>query len=85
MLRKILEVFSTKKFTHCATSCALKIDVFETPDTKNIENLFSKYVLLFLDQANSSSDLSQILILQFPTPKAFLPPSPFLYDFTLAN
>ena len=67
MLQKILEkVFITKKFTQCKTSCSLKIDVFEIPDNKNIEKLFSKYELLPLDQAHSSYDASQILILQFP-------------------
>ena len=74
VLRKILEVFITKKFTQCKTSCTLKIDVFEILDNKNVEKLFSKYDLLFLDQLNSSSDLSQILILQFPIPRAFQPP-----------
>ena len=63
MLQKILEkVFITKKFTQCKTSCSLKIDVFEIPDNKNIEKLFSKYELLPLDQAHSSYDASQILI-----------------------
>ena len=39
------------------------MDVFEILDNKNIEKLFSKYELLSLDQANSGSDPSQILIL----------------------
>ena len=39
---------------------------FRIPDNKNIGKLFSKHELLFLDQANSSSDPSQILIIQFP-------------------
>ena len=39
------------------------MDVFEIQDNKNIEKPFSKYKLLPLDQANSSSDPSQILIL----------------------
>ena len=75
MLRKILEkVFITKKFTHCKTLRTLKIDGFEIPDNKNIGKLFLKYELLFLDQANSSSNPSQILILQIPIPRASLPP-----------
>ena len=75
VLRKILEkVFVNKKFTQCKTSCTLQMDVFEIPDNINIGKLFSKYKLLFLDQANSSSDLSQIFILQFPTLRASLPP-----------
>ena len=41
--------------------------------------------MLSLVQANSSSDLSQILILQFLLPRAFLPPSPSLLNFTLAK
>ena len=52
---------------------------------KNIEKLFSKHQLLFLDQANSSYDLSQMLILQYPIPRAFLRPLPFLSNFALAN
>ena len=61
--RKILEkVFITKKCTQC-TSHVLKIDVLELTDNKNIGKLFSKYKLLFPNQANSSSDPSQILIL----------------------
>ena len=58
--------------------CTWKIDVFEIPDNKNIQKLFSKYELLFLDKANSSSDLSHILILRFTIPRASLPPSPSL-------
>ena len=86
MLQKILEkLYITKKFTQCKTSYTLKIDVFEIPDNKNIEKIFSKHKLLFLDRANSSSDLSQILILRFPIPRASLPPSTFLSDFYLAN
>ena len=34
--------------------------------------MFSKYELLFLDKANSSSDAFKILILQFPLPRTFL-------------
>ena len=47
------------------------------------KKLSSKWKLL--DQANSSSDLSQILILQFPVPRASLPPSSSLSNFGLAN
>ena len=49
-------VFITEKSTHYKTSRTLKHDVFKIPDTKNIEKLFPKYELLFLDQANSSSN-----------------------------
>ena len=38
-----------------------------------------------MDQANSSSDPSQILIQQLPIPRASLTPSPSLSNFTLAN
>ena len=44
------------------------IDICELPDDKNLKKIFSKYELPFLDQANSSSDLSQILTLQHSTP-----------------
>ena len=64
---------------------AAKIDVFEIPDNKDIGKLFPKYELPFLDQANSSSDPSQTLTQQFPIPRASLPPSPSLSNFTLAN
>ena len=77
--------FINNKFTQCNTPRTLKIDVFELPNNKNIGKLFSKDELLFLDQANSKSDPSQILILQFPIPRASLPPSPSLSNFTLAN
>ena len=39
----------------------------------------------FSDQANSSSDPSQILILRFPIPRASLPSSPSLSSFTIAT
>ena len=53
VLRKILEkVFVNKKFTQHKTSRSLQINGFEMPYNKNIGEL------LFLDQANSSSDLS---------------------------
>ena len=43
----------------------LKIDAIEIQDNKNIGKLFSKYELLFLDQADSSSDASQMLIFPY--------------------
>ena len=57
------------------------------PYDKNIGKLFSKHELLFLDQANSSSDPSQVLIQKFPITRAPLPPSSSLSNFTncLAN
>ena len=74
MLRKILEnACITKKCTQCKTSHTLKTDVFELPDNENIGKLFSKYELFSLDQANLISDPSQILILQYPFPTAYLP------------
>ena len=86
VLQKILEnVFITKKFSQCKTSCTLKIDVLEIPDNKNIGKLCSKYELLFLDQANFSSNSSQILILRFAIPRASLPPSASLSNFILVN
>ena len=63
------------------TSRILQINVFEMPDNKNIGKLFPKYELLFLDQANSSSDPSQIFILRFLIPRA---PLPLCKNFTLA-
>ena len=63
----------------------VKFNVFKIPDNKNIGKLFSKYEMLYLDQANSSSDPSQILILQFPTPRASLSPSSSLSNFTLVS
>ena len=86
VLRKILEkVFITKKLTQCKASRTLKIDVFEIPCNKNIGTLFSKCELLFLDQDSSSSDPSQIVTLRVPMPRASLPPSSSLSNFTLAN
>ena len=41
------------------------MDVLKIPDNKNIRKLFSKYELPFLGQVNSSSDASQVLLLQF--------------------
>ena len=83
--RKMLEkIFITKNFSQFKTSHTSKIDVFRTTDNKNIRNMFSKYELFLLDQAYSSSNLSQILILRFPIFRASLPPSPSLPNFTLA-
>ena len=87
MLRKILyKVFINKKFVQCIkTLRTLKIDVFKIPGNKNIGISFSNYELFYLDQANSSSDPSQILILRFFIPRGSLPYSRSLSNFTLAN
>ena len=87
MLRKILyKVFINKKFVQCIkTLRTLKIDVFKIPGNKNIGISFSNYGLFYLDQANSSSDPSQILILRFFIPRGSLPYSRSLSNFTLAN
>ena len=86
VLRKILEkVFITKKYVQSKNSHTLKTDVFELPDNKNIGKLFSKYELLFVDQANFCSNLFQVLIPQYPIPSACLFPLPSLSNFTLAN
>ena len=53
----------------------LKIDIFGILGEKNIGKCFLKYKLLYLDQSNSSSDLSPILILRFSIPRAYFPPS----------
>ena len=45
-------IFITQKFTHYKTSQTLKFDIFKIPDNKNIGKSFSKYELVFLDQAN---------------------------------
>ena len=66
-------------------SRSLKIDVFEIPGNKNIWRLFSKYEVLFLDQANFSFDPFQILILRFFIRRASLPPSRSQSNFALAN
>ena len=72
VLRKILEkIFITKVCVQCKTSHTLKTDVFELPDNKKIGKLFSQHGLLFLDQANFSSNPFQVLILQYPIPRAF--------------
>ena len=47
--------------------------MYSTSDNKNTGKLFSKYKLHFLHQANSSSDPSQMLMLQFSIPRASLP------------
>ena len=52
------EVFITKKFAQFKTLRTLNIDAFEIPNNKNIGKLFSKFGLIFVDQANSSSDPS---------------------------
>ena len=75
------KVFINKNFTQFKTSRTVKIDVLEIPDKK----LFSKYELLFFDQASFSSYPSKILILKFLIPRAFLPPLPSLSNLTLAN
>ena len=62
----------------------MKIDVFKISGNKNIGNLFLKYELLFFDQANSSSDLSQTSIPHLLICRASLPLSPSLSNFTLA-
>ena len=49
-------IFITWKFTYYKTSRTLTIDVFKIPNNKNTGKLFSKYELLFLDQANCSSN-----------------------------
>ena len=95
MLWKILEkiLILDKTFTRCKkTSRTLQIIIFKIPDNfrntgyyQNIEKLFSKYEEFLLDQVNSSSDTSQILILQFPTSRPSLPLSPSLSYFTLPN
>ena len=86
MQRKILErVFITKKFTQCKTSRTLKIDLFETPDNKNIGKLFSRYEIF------SWTKLILVLIhlkywyYNFPIPRLSLPPSPSQSNFTQAN
>ena len=58
----------------------LETDVLELPDNKSIEKFFSELIseLFSLNQANFSSDPSQILILQSVIPSALLPPSPSL-------
>ena len=47
--------------------------------------MFSKYELVFPNQANFSSDPSQILILQHPIPIYFLLSPPTLSNFAIVN
>ena len=85
MLRKTLEeVFIFKKPTQCKTSHTIETD-FDLPDTRNIEKLFSKYEMFFLDQLNFSSDLSKILIMQQLIPRAASSPWPSLFNLTLVK
>ena len=79
------KIFVNKKFFQYKTSRNLQMDVFETPDNKNIGQLFSKNELLFLDQVSSTSDPSQILTLKFHRHRVSLPPSLSLSYFILAN
>ena len=65
-----MKVFVTNKFTQCKTSHTLKVDVFKITDNKNIGKLSSKFELLLLDEANSSSDSSPTLTQRFPTRRA---------------
>ena len=71
---KMEKVFIFKKSTQRKTLKTLKTDVFELPDNKIIGKLFSKYELISLDQANFSSDPSQMLILQYRNLRASSPP-----------
>ena len=48
----------TQKFTHYKTLQTLKFDIFKILDNKNIGKSLSKYGLVFLDQANSTSNRS---------------------------
>ena len=75
MLPKILDkVFITKKCIQRKTLHTLKNVVFELPDNKNVEKLFSKYELLSLNQPDFISDPTKTLILQYLFPAASLPP-----------
>ena len=84
-MKNIIEGLHYWEITLCETLYNLKTDVFELLDNKNIGALFSKYEMFFLDQANFSSNSFQIWQLQYPIPRASLPPLPFLSNFTLAN
>ena len=79
------KVFTAKKYTQNINSIRITRSEFELPDHKNIGKLSLKYELLFLDQANLSSVPFQILILQYPIPRASLSSSPSPSNFTLAN
>ena len=52
-----------KKCAQHKTLHTLKNDAFELPGNKNIRNLFLKFELFSLDQANLRSDSSQKLLL----------------------
>ena len=75
----------TKKCTQCKSSHTLKTDVFELPENKNIGKLFSKYEVLFLDQANFSSNPFQELLLIHSIPRASLLPLPSPLNFNHAS
>ena len=79
------KAFVNKKFTQCKTLRTFQTDALEIPDNRNIGKLFSKNKLLSLDQVKYNLDPSQILTLQFITPRASLPPSLSLSYFILAN
>ena len=64
--KKLEKAFITTKFTQCKTSMDSTYQII-----KILENYF-KIFTAFSDQANSSSGPSQILILQFPIPRAYL-------------
>lgn len=86
MLRKLFgKVFITKKCTERKTLHALKSNVFELSENKNVWKLFSKHELFSLDQANYSSNPSQILIVQYSMLRASLSLSPYVWNFILAN
>ena len=53
-----------KKCAQHKTLHTLKNDAFELPGNKNIRNLFLKFELFSLDQANLRSDSSQKLLLR---------------------
>ena len=65
------KVFINKKFTQYKTSPTLQNNVFVITKNKNFGKLFSKYELLFFDQAHCSSDPCLISILQFSTLQSF--------------
>ena len=86
VLRKILEkVFINKKFTQCKTSRTLKMDVLEIPGNKNIGKLFSKYKLLFLNQANSCSVHLKYWCYHSPHLELHCLPDHLCKNFTLVN
>ena len=69
-----------ENITHLKNRC-----IRNTRQNKNIGKLSSKYELLFLDQASSSSDPSKIFIQQLVIPRTSLSPSPSLSNLTLTN